>query len=120
MRKYLRLEHGIPSHDTFGRPFGRIDPEQFGSAFRRWVSSILPALCAEIVAIDGKPSRHSGKVDASPLALVSAFAAEAGLAPDQRATAEKSNEITAIPELLSTLAMSNLGGTTDGAARFSL
>lgn len=56
LRKYLRLEHGIPSHDTFGRLFGLIDPEQFEAAFRRWVSSILPALGAEIVAIDGKPA----------------------------------------------------------------
>lgn len=78
--KYLRLEHGIPSHDTFGRLFGLIDPERFEAAFRRWVSSILPALGAEIVAIDGKTSRRSGKVDAAPLHLVSAFAAGAGLA----------------------------------------
>lgn len=109
LRKYLRLEHGIPSHDTFGRLFGLIDPEQFEAAFRRWVSGILPALEAETVAIDGKTSRRSGGVDATALHLVSAFAAGAGLVLGQRATAEKSNEITAIPELLSTLA---LGGST--------
>jgi len=113
LRKYLRLEHGIPSHDTFGRLFGLIDPEQFEAAFRRWVSSILPALGAEIVAIDGKTSRRSGKVDAAPLHLVSAFAAGAGLALGQRATAEKSNEITAIPELLSTLALKGCTVTID-------
>lgn len=109
LRKYLRLEHGIPSHDTFGRLFGLIDAEQFEAAFRRWVSGILPALGAETVAIDGKTSRRSGGVDATALHLVSAFAAGAGLVLGQRATAEKSNEITAIPELLSTLA---LGGST--------
>ncbi len=70
LRKYLRLEHGIPSHDTFGRLFGLIDPERFEAAFWRWVSSILPALGAEIVAIDGKTSRRSGKVDATLLHLV--------------------------------------------------
>lgn len=110
---YLRLPHGIPSHDTFGRIFGLIDPEQFESAFRRWVSSILPALGTEIVAIDGKTSRRSGGIDATALHLVSAFAAGAGLVLGQRATAEKSNEITAIPELLSTLALSGCTVTID-------
>jgi len=109
LRKYLRLEHGIPSHDTFGRLFGLIDPLQFEAAFRRWVSGILPGLGAQTVAIDGKTSRRSGGVDATALHLVSAFAAGAGLVLGQRATAEKSNEITAIPELLSALA---LGGCT--------
>src|SRR5208337_4911808 len=72
LRKYLRLRNGIPSHDTFGRLFGLIDPAQFEAAFRRWVSSILPALGEEIVAIDGKTSRRSGGVDATALHLVSA------------------------------------------------
>ena len=74
LQGYLRLPHGIPSHDTFGRIFGLIDPEQFESAFRRWVSSILPTLGTEIVAIDGKTSRRSGGIDATALHLVSAFA----------------------------------------------
>ena len=113
LRGYLRLMHGIPSHDTFGRMFGLIDAEQFEAAFRRWVSSILPALGAEIVAIDGKTSRRSGGVDATALHLVSAFAAGAGLVLGQRATAEKSNEITAIPELLSTLALAGCTVTID-------
>jgi len=107
------LEHGIASHDTFGRIFGLIDPEQFEDAFRRWVSSVLPALGAEIVAIDGKTSRRSGGIDATAPHLVSAFAAGAGLVLGQRATAEKSNEVTAIPELLSTLALSGCTVTID-------
>ena len=69
LHQYLRLKHGIPAHDTFGRIFGLIDPEQFEAAFRRWVSSILPALGAETVAIDGKTSRRSGGVDATALHL---------------------------------------------------
>jgi predicted transposase YbfD/YdcC len=113
LRGYLRLAHGIPSHDTFGRMFGLIDAEQFEAAFRRWVSSILPVLGAEIVALDGKTSRRSGGVDATALHLVSAFAAGAGLVLGQRATAEKSNEITAIPELLSTLALAGCTVTID-------
>jgi len=113
LRGYLKLEHGIPSHDTFGRLFGLIDPEQFEAAFRTWVKSILPALGAEIVAIDGKTSRRSGGVDATALHLVSAFAAGAGLVLGQCKTAEKSNEITAIPELLSTLALAGCTVTID-------
>lgn len=114
LRGYLRLENGIPSHDTFGRLFGLIDPDEFEAAFRRWVGAILPALGPDaVVAIDGKTSRRSGKVDATPLHLVSAFAAGAGLVLGQRATAEKSNEKTAIPELLATLALDGCIVTID-------
>lgn len=113
LRRYLRLVHGIPSHDTFGRLFGLIDPNQFEAAFRQWVSGVIPALGAEVVAIDGKTSRRSGGVDATALHLVSAFAAGAGLVLGQRATAEKSNEKTAIPELLSTLALTGCTVTID-------
>ena len=113
LRRYLRLVHGIPSHDTFGRLFGLIDSSQFEAAFRRWVSGVIPALGADVVAIDGKTSRRSGGVDATALHLVSAFAAGAGLVLGQRATAEKSNEITAIPELLATLALTGCTVTID-------
>lgn len=106
LRKYLTLEKGIPSHDTFGRVFAALDAEGFAAAFQRWASGLLPTLDRdEVVAIDGKTSRRSGKIDATPLHLVSAFAAGAGLVLGQRATAEKSNEKTAIPELLATLAL---------------
>ena len=113
-RQYLRLEHGIPSHDTFGRVFATIDAEAFGAAFRRWVSSITPNLEKdEVVALDGKTSRRSGKVDGTPLHLVSAFAAGVGLVLGQRATAAKSNEKTTIPELLATLALEGCSVTID-------
>lgn len=113
-RRYLKLENGIPSHDTFGRVFASIDAEEFGAAFRRWVGGIVPALGKEeVVAIDGKTSRRSGKVGATPLHLVSAFAAGAGLVLGQRATAEKSNEKTAIPDLLATLALEGCIVTID-------
>jgi predicted transposase YbfD/YdcC len=113
LRKYLRLVNGIPSHDTFGRLFGLIDAQEFEAAFRRWVSKILPALGGQVVALDGKTSRRSGGVDATALHLVSAFAAGAGLVLGQRATAEKSNEKTAIPELLATLALQGCTVTID-------
>ena len=113
LRKYLRLANGIPSHDTFGRLFGLIDAKAFEAAFRRWVSGILPVLGAEVVAVDGKTSRRSGRVDATALHLVSAFAAGAGLVLGQQATAEKSKEKTAIPELLSALALNGCIVTID-------
>ena len=113
-RRYLKLEHGIASHDTFGRLFGLIDPNEFEAAFRRWAGSVLPALGPDpVVAIDGKTSRRSGKIDASALHLVSAFAAGAGLVMGQTATAKKSNEKTAIPSLLHTLALEGCIVTID-------
>jgi len=114
LRQYLTLANGIPSHDTFGRVFAALDAEAFAVAFRRWVRGLLPTLDKdEVVAIDGKTSRRSGKIDATPLHLVSAFAAGAGLVLGQRATAEKSNEKTAIPELLATLALEGCIVTID-------
>jgi predicted transposase YbfD/YdcC len=114
LRGYLRLENGIPSHDTFGRLFGLINPDEFEAAFRRWVGAMLPTLGADaVVAVDGKTSRRSGKVDATPLHLVSAFAAGVGLVLGQRATAQKSNEKTAMTELLATLALEGCIVTID-------
>jgi hypothetical protein len=108
LRGYLRLENGIPSHDTFGRLFGLINPDEFEAAFRRWVGSILPALGTDtVVAIDGKTSRGS-KQDASgggALHMLSAFAHASGLVIGQKATYGKGHEITAIPELLAVLAL---------------
>ena len=117
LRGHLRLANGIPSHDTFGRLFGLIDPSEFEAAFRRWVEAILPALGADaVVAIDGKTSRRSGsksKTEAGPLHLVSAFAAGMGIVLGQTATTEESNEITAIPELLAKLAIEGCVVTID-------
>lgn len=94
--------------------FGLINPDEFEAAFRRWVGEILPALGPDtVVAIDGKTSRRSGKVDSTPLHLVSAFAAGVGLVLGQRATTEKSNEKTAIPQLLVTLALEGCIVTID-------
>ena len=105
-RRHLTLANGIPSHDTFGRVFAAMDATAFSAAFQRWVKQVVPSLTkGEVVAIDGKTSRRSGAVGKTPLHLVSAFAAGAQLVLGQRATAEKSNEKTAIPELLATLAL---------------
>ncbi|WP_407280864.1 ISAs1 family transposase [Aromatoleum evansii] len=117
LRGFMKLEHGIPSHDTIGRVFGMITPDEFESAFRRWVGMVVPALAEDtVVAIDGKTSRRTAsktKTLASPLHLVSAFAAGMGVVLGQTATAEKSNEITAIPELLAKLALEGCVVTID-------
>lgn len=113
----MKLEYGIPSHDTIGRVFGMIAPDEHGSAFRRWIGMVVPALAADaVVAIDGKTSRRSGgksKTDVSPLRLVSAVAAGMGVVLGRTATAEKSNEITAIPELVAKLAIDGCVVTID-------
>jgi hypothetical protein len=117
LRGFIALEHGILSHDTMGRVFGMIAPDEFESAFRRWVGMVVPALAEEmVVAIDGKTSRRTGsktKAEAAPLHLVSAFAAGMGVVLGQMATDEKSNEITAIPELLAKLALEGCVVTID-------
>lgn len=114
LRQHLKLAHGIASHDTFARVFGLIDPGQFESVFRCWIDSVLPVLGPQVVAIDGKTSRRSGsQADRELLHLVSAFAANANLVLGQRATAAKSNEKTAIPELLAVLSLEGCIVTID-------
>lgn len=113
LRGYLQLPNGVPSHDTFARVFGLMDPQQFEAAFRRWVDGVLPGVSPQIVALDGKTSRRSAKAAEAPLHLVSAFAADAGVILGQQATAAKSNEKTAIPELLATLALEGCIVTID-------
>lgn len=105
LRDFLRLDYGVASPDTFERVFAVLDPKQFEHAFRTWVGGIIPAVGKDqVIAIDGKSSRRStSKAAAVPLHLVSAFAADVGVVLGQTATAEKSNEITAIPELLKVL-----------------
>ena len=114
LRKHLALPHGIASHDTFARVFGLIDPGEFEQAFRRWVGSLVPVLGEQVVAIDGKSSRRTARKDSTePLHLVSAFAAGANLVLGQRATQAKSNEKTAIPELLRVLSLEGCIVTID-------
>ncbi len=113
LRQYLSLPNGIPSHDTFARLFGLMDPHEFEMAFRRWVEGILPSVSPQVVALDGKTSRRSAKACEAPLHLVSAFAADAGVILGQQATATKSNEKTAIPDLLASLALEGCIVTID-------
>jgi predicted transposase YbfD/YdcC len=112
----MKLEHGIASHDTLGRVFGMLDARAVESSFRRWVSGLIPVLePGTVVAVDGKTSRRSGSEARRPLHLVSALAAGVGVVLGQEATAQKSNEITAIPLLLQTLAIKGAIVTIDAA-----
>jgi predicted transposase YbfD/YdcC len=102
LREFLELPNGIPSHDTLGRVFALLDPTAFREGFLQWVGALVEATQGRVVAIDGKALRRSfdtakGK---GPLHLVSAWACENRLLLGQQAVDEKSNEITAIPELL--------------------
>ncbi len=99
------LPNGIPSHDTFGRVFSRLDPEQFGVCFMNWVKSVAELTQGQVVAVDGKTLRgsHNRGQGRPALHLVSAWASENHLVLGQTRTSAHSNEITAIPQLLSLL-----------------
>ena len=105
LSRFLRLPNGIPSHDTFGRVFSRLAPEQFGGCFMSWVRSISELTQGEVVAIDGKTLRgcHDQLNGRAALHMVSAWASENHMVLGQTRTADHSNEITAIPKLLSML-----------------
>lgn len=104
-KQFLELPSGIPSHDTFGRVFSMIDPEEFKQAFVKWVKTICQVHNGSLVAIDGKTLRrsHDKANGKSAIHMVSAWSVENGLVLGQIKTNEKSNEITAIPELIKTL-----------------
>jgi predicted transposase YbfD/YdcC len=115
LRTFLILPNGIPSHDTFGRVFGWLDPHEFQSGFVSWISTVSQITAGQIIAIDGKRLRHSydkglGK---AAIHMVSAWATENRLVLGQVKTDEKSNEITAIPELLKVLAIKGCIVTID-------
>ncbi len=111
LRKYLELPNGIPSVHTFRRIFRMIDSKQFEKCFIYWVKSIARDTKGTVVAIDGKTARGAKEAhqDKSPIHIVSAWLNKNSLVLGQIKTNEKSNEITAIPELLDLL---SIGGAT--------
>lgn len=104
LKKFLALKNGIPSSATFYRLFRALDPKQFEAFFRRWVSQIVPAAAPPgQIAVDGKTIRGSADGSRRPAHIVSAFSTDLGIAFGQERVEQKSNEITAIPELLEAL-----------------
>jgi predicted transposase YbfD/YdcC len=115
LQSFLELPNGIPSHDTFTRVFALLNPTAFQEGFLKWIRSIAKCTLGRLVAIDGKTARRSYDTAAGkgPLHLVSAWASENRLLLGQRAVDSKSNEITAIPELIKTLEISGSIVTID-------
>jgi predicted transposase YbfD/YdcC len=103
LKRFLRLPHGIPAHDTFERVFDRLKPQAFQACFQAWVHALQEALSIKHIAIDGKSLRGSGSAKLGPLHLVSAWATAQRLSLGQVAVDATSNEITAIPALLELL-----------------
>lgn len=115
LRQFLELKHGIPSHDTFGRVFARLDPAQFEQSFLSWVGAVFSVTAGEVVAIDGKTLRrsHDRSNGKEAIHLVSAWATANHLVLGQHKIDDKSNEITAIPELLRLLMLNGCIVTID-------
>lgn len=135
LQEHLELPHGIPSHDTIGRILMALKPAAFQACFREWIAAMVAAKeqaatvgrgTAEApsaaggprhIAIDGKTLRrsHDRRRGLGPLHLVSAWAVECGVSLGQLATEEKSNEITAIPQLLEQVELRGSVVTIDAA-----
>ena len=112
---FLELPHGIPSHDTFGAVFSRLDPEQFQQCFMAWTQTVAELAPGEVMAIDGKTARrsHDEQTGKRAIHLVSAWASANTLTLGQVKTEQKSNEITAIPRLLQLLQLKGCIVTID-------
>jgi predicted transposase YbfD/YdcC len=112
---FLNLPNGIPAHDTFGRVFARLDPVAFERGFLAWMNALAHKPFGRLIAIDGKTLRSSfdTATQRSPIHLVSAWCEQNQTVLGQWATAAKSNEITAIPELLELLDIEGAVVTTD-------
>lgn len=115
LKRFLVLPNGIPSHDTFGRVFARLDPEKFAQCFTSWVKAVSQLTQGQVIAIDGKTLRrsHDRANGKSAIHLVSAWASANHLVLGQLKVEDKSNEITAIPELLEVLELSGCIITID-------
>ena len=115
LKKYLELPNGIPSHDTLNRVFSLINEKELEKTFIQWASNMKVKYDLEVIAIDGKTIRGSKNTNEikSKIHLVSAWACENDLVLGQVKVLEKSNEITAIPELLNLLNIENTIVTID-------
>ncbi len=115
LETFLALPHGIPSHDTFGRVFAALDPDQFEAGFRSWVGAVAAVSAGTVVAIDGKTLRrsHDRAQGKDALVLVSAWAEANRLLLGQVAVDPGANEIPAIPILLQQVALAGSLVTVD-------
>ena len=100
--QFLDLRHGIPSHDTIGRFFRCLNPDEFAARFREWTSHICERITGEVVAVDGKQLRRSkdGTLGKAGIYMVNVWATENGLSLAQQKVENHTNEIAAIPQLL--------------------
>lgn len=112
-RGFLRLRNGIPTHDTFNRVFAALKPEAFLDCFLKWTQGLRQTFREEIVALDGKALRHALEQGQCPRYIVSAWAVENQLVLGQLKVSDKSNEITAVPELLRVLELAGCIVTLD-------
>jgi predicted transposase YbfD/YdcC len=112
-RRFLKLPHGVPSHDTFERVFAALDPRVFERCCLAWLREVAGLIGVDQIAIDGKTLRGSAGSALGPLHLVSAWATQAHLTLAQVAVDGKSNEITAIPQLLELLDLNGALVTID-------
>jgi len=115
LQRFLDLANGIPSHDTFGRVFARLDAEQFQACFMSWIQAVSIVTKGQVVAIDGKTLRrsHDKTIGKAAIHMVSAWATENRLVLGQLKVDDKSNEITAIPQLLKLLDVTGCIVTVD-------
>ena len=112
-KQFIPMTGGPPSHDTFNRVFQMIDPKHFETCFRAWTEEMRQSLGTEVIAVDGKVNRGSGSRKQAPITLVNAWAGKNRLLLGQLATAENSNEISAVPELLKGLMLKKSIVTVD-------
>jgi predicted transposase YbfD/YdcC len=116
LQTFLALPHGIPSHDTFGRVFARLHPQRFQECFLAWTQAVAQLTQGALISLDGKTVKASfdRATTSSPLHMLSAWCSDnGGLVVGQIKTDSKSNEITAIPELLQLLAITGCIVTID-------
>lgn len=115
LKTFLELPKGIPSHDTFGHVFAKINPEEFQKRFIEWVQAIEELTAGQVIAVDGKQLRcsHDQQTGKEAIYMVSAWTTRNQLVLGQTKVADKSNEITAIPELLRLLGITGCIVTID-------